>query len=314
MCKAERVPKTKSWDRESVNTLSLSPTPPSPLTVKGMSAETPDINDPRIARARAMREAGAETAEIARACGVTVSTIYRWAEAHGFRVRDLEAAAWAASGQGVGAPSPAPAPCHSPVYPVTPCRDLSSAQPEWIPRTRRGMTEREDFETAHDSPDQVRGPRGEVSHSPEFPALSRDLHQDTAPHAEGGPGSGPGFQAGKEREAGEAHEDAPDISAEQWGQMARTLKQRALALTEAGRLRQAEQALRLAERYDRMHASAPQPKTAEDTSHYYDELDARLDRLAAHLRQQAGLKPDEDFTDAHRAALGLKPLPPNYGG
>ena len=62
-----------------------------------MSAGTPDINDPRIARARAMREAGAETAEIARACGVTVSTIYRWAEAHGFRVCDLEAAAWAVS-------------------------------------------------------------------------------------------------------------------------------------------------------------------------------------------------------------------------
>ena len=35
-----------------------------------MSAGTPDINDPRLARARAMREAGAETAEIARACGV----------------------------------------------------------------------------------------------------------------------------------------------------------------------------------------------------------------------------------------------------
>jgi hypothetical protein len=38
-----------------------------------MSAETSDITDPSIARARAMREAGAETAEIARACGVTVS-------------------------------------------------------------------------------------------------------------------------------------------------------------------------------------------------------------------------------------------------
>ena len=64
--------------------------------------------DPRIARARAMREAGAETAEIARACGVTVSTIYRWAEAHGFRVCDLEATAWAASGRGLGAASPSP--------------------------------------------------------------------------------------------------------------------------------------------------------------------------------------------------------------
>ncbi|HBU62018.1 MAG: hypothetical protein CMH91_13750 [Oceanicaulis sp.] len=38
-----------------------------------MSAETPDITDPRIARARTMREAGEETADIARACGVTVS-------------------------------------------------------------------------------------------------------------------------------------------------------------------------------------------------------------------------------------------------
>jgi FAD/FMN-containing dehydrogenase len=112
----------------------------------------------------------------------------------------------------------------------------------------------------------------------------------------------------------EANEDAPEISAEQWGQMARSLKQRALALTGAGRLRQAEQALRLAERYDRMRASAPQPQTAEDASRYYDEMDRRLDRLAAHLRQQAGLKPDEEFTDDHRAALGIKPLPPEYGG
>ena len=248
-----------------------------------MSAETPDINDPRIARARAMREAGAETAEIARACGVTVSTIYRWAEAHGFRVRDLEAAAWAASGRGVGAPA-APAPCHSPVYPVNPCRDLSSAQPEWIPRTRRGMTEGEDFETAHDSPDQVRGPRGKVSPSPEFPALSRDLHQDKAPHAERGPGSGPGLQCGTEKDA---REDAPEISAEQWGQMARSLKQRALALTEAGRLRQAEQALRLAERYDRMHASAPQPKPEPDGDYYRNELIRRLTRLQQHhLKRQ----------------------------
>ncbi len=220
-----------------------------------MSAETPDINDPRIARARAMREAGAETAEIARACGVTVSTIYRWAEAHGFRVRDLEAAAWAASGRG-GAPSSSP--------------------------------------------------------SPEFPALSRDLHQNEAPHAEGGPGSGPGFQYGKEGEEQDATEDAPEISAEQWGQMARSLKQRALALTGAGRLRQAEQALRLAERYDRMRASAPQPKTAEDASRYYDEMDRRLDRLAAHLRQRAGLKEGEEFTDAHREALGIKPLLPEH--
>ena len=219
-----------------------------------MSAETPDIMDPRIARARAMREAGAETAEIARACGVTVSTIYRWAEAHGFRVCDLEATAWAASGRGLGAASP----------------------------------------------------------SPEFPALSRDLHQNEAPHAEGGPGSSPGFQYGKEGEEKEAREDAPEITAEQWGQMARSLKQRALALTEAGRLRQAEQALRLAERYDRMRASAPQPKTAEDASRYYDEMDRRLDRLAAHLRERAGLKEGEEFTDAHREALGIKPLPPEY--
>ena len=94
--------------------------------------------------------------------------------------------------------------------------------------------------------------------------------------------------------------------------MARSLKQRALALTEAGRLRQAEQALRLAERYDRMRASAPQPKTAEDASRYYDEMDRRLDRLAAHLRERAGLKEGEEFTDAHREALGIKPLPPEY--
>jgi transposase-like protein len=71
-----------------------------------MSADSPDIMDPRIARARAMRQAGAETAEIARACGVGVSTIYRWAEAHGFRVADLEAAAWAASGRGDAPVSP----------------------------------------------------------------------------------------------------------------------------------------------------------------------------------------------------------------
>jgi hypothetical protein len=122
-----------------------------------MSADSPDIMDPRIARARAMRQAGAETAEIARACGVGVSTIYRWAEAHGFRVCDLEAAAWTASGRGDGAPSP----CHSPVYPVNPCRDLSSTQPEWIPHTGRGMTESEGFETAHGAPDHLRGPDGD---------------------------------------------------------------------------------------------------------------------------------------------------------
>ncbi|WP_414690679.1 helix-turn-helix domain-containing protein [Oceanicaulis sp. UBA2681] len=117
-----------------------------------MSTDSPDIMDPRIARARAMREAGAETAEIARACGVGVSTIYRWAEAYGFRVCDLEAAAWAASARG-----DAPSPCHSPVHPANPCRDLSSTEPDWIPRTGRGMTEGEG-----------------------------------APHAEGGPGSSPG--------------------------------------------------------------------------------------------------------------------------
>ena len=175
------------------------------------------------------------------------------------------------------------------------------------------MTEGEDFETAHGSPDQVRGPGGTVSPSPDIPALSRDLHQDTGPHAEGGPGSGPGFQAGKEREAGEAHEDAPEITPEQWGQMARSLKQRALALTEAGRLRQAEQALRLAERYDRMQASAPQPKK-KDGVDYHALLEKKLTRLHEHLRQRAGLKEGEEFTDAHRAALGIKPLPPEYGG
>ena len=220
-----------------------------------MSAETPDIMDPRIARARAMREAGAETAEIARACGVTVSTIYRWAEAHGFRVCDLEATAWAASGRGLGAASP----------------------------------------------------------SPEFPALSRDLHQNEAPHAEGGPGSSPGFQYGKEGEEKEAREDAPEITAEQWGQMARSLKQRALALTGAGRLRQAEQALRLAERYDRMRASAPPPQTSDGVD-YHALLEKKLTRLHEHLRQRAGLKEGEEFTDAHREALGIKPLPPEYGG
>ncbi|WP_421857399.1 helix-turn-helix domain-containing protein [Oceanicaulis sp.] len=223
-----------------------------------MSAETSDITDPRIARARAMREAGVETAEIARACGVGVSTIYRWAEAYGFRVCDLEAAAWAASGRGLGAP---------------------------------------------------------VSDSAEVPdarSASRDLHQDTAPHAEGGPGSSPGVQCGTERE----ETDAPDITPEQWRAMARGLKQRALRLTEAGHLRQAEQALRLAERYERMQSgAAPAPVDAEeDGARYYDELDARLDRLAAHLRQQAGLNPDEDFTPAQRAAMGVPPASPEDGG
>jgi hypothetical protein len=94
---------------------------------------------------------------------------------------------------------------------------------------------------------------GTVSPSLEVPALSRDLPQDTAPHAEGGPGSSPGFQAGKEKEAST---DDAEITAAQWAAMARGLKQRALRLTEAGRLRQAEQALRLAERYERMQASA----------------------------------------------------------
>ena len=95
--------------------------------------------------------------------------------------------------------------------------------------------------------------------------------------------------------------------------MARSLKQRALALTEAGRLRQAEQALRLAERYDRMQASAPQPKK-KDGVDYHALLEKKLTRLHEHLRQRAGLKEGEEFTDAHRAALGIKPLPPEYGG
>ncbi|WP_420331942.1 helix-turn-helix domain-containing protein [Oceanicaulis alexandrii] len=271
-----------------------------------MSADSPDIMDPRIARARAMRQAGAETAEIARACGVGVSTIYRWTEAHGFRVADLEAAAWAASGRGDSAPSPS----HSPVYPVNPCSDLSSSQPEWIPRTRRGMTESEGFETAHNSPDHVRGPGGKVSPSLEVPALSRDLPQDTAPHAEGGPGSSPGFQAGKESE----ETDDAEITAEQWAAMARGLKQRALRLTEAGRLRQAEQALRLAERYERMQASAAPAPAKDEGVDYRALLEAKLTRLHEHLREKAGLKEGEDFTDAHRAALGIPPLPPEYGG
>ncbi|WP_375549808.1 hypothetical protein ABWI01_05405 [Oceanicaulis alexandrii] len=98
--------------------------------------------------------------------------------------------------------------------------------------------------------------------------------------------------------------------------MARGLKQRALRLTEAGRLRQAEQALRLAERYERMQSgAAPAPEAAEeDDARYYDELDARLDRLAAHLRQQAGLKPDAEFSAAQRATLGLPPRPEDGGG
>jgi len=120
----------------------------------------------------------------------------------------------------------------------------------------------------------------------------------------------------------EANEDAPEITAEQWGAMARSLKQRALALTEAGRLRQAEQALRLAERYDRMQASAPQPKPERDGDYYRNELIRKLTRLQQHLLKQqdeAELKPGEAFSsepraDAHREALGIKPLPPEYGG
>lgn len=99
--------------------------------------------------------------------------------------------------------------------------------------------------------------------------------------------------------------------------MARSLKQRALALTEAGRLRQAEQALRLAERYDRMRASAPPPKPERDGDYYRNELIRRLTRLQQHhlkRQEEAGLKEGEEFTDAHRAALGIKPLPPEFGG
>ena len=93
--------------------------------------------------------------------------------------------------------------------------------------------------------------------------------------------------------------------------MARSLKQRALALTEAGRLRQAEQALRLAERYDRMRASAPQPEPERNGDEIRENLIRKLTRLQQHLRQRAGLKEGEEFTDAHRAALGIKPLPPD---
>ena len=230
-----------------------------------MSAETPDINDPRIARARAMREAGAETAEIARACGVTVSTIYRWAEAHGFRVRDLEAAAWDAAGRGVGTASVCPASPHTPPrHPKTPFLGSDGKN-----------------RSCHDDDDGWRREDGKT----------RSCHD----------------------EEGEAGESGADITPEQWGQMARTLKQRALALTEAGRLRQAEQALRLAERYDRMRASAPPPQK-NDGVDYHALLEKKLTRLQQHLRERAGLKEGEDFTDAHREALGIKPLPPEYGG
>ncbi|WP_430432267.1 hypothetical protein [Oceanicaulis sp.] len=130
-------------------------------------------------------------------------------------------------------------------------------------------------------------------------------------HSDGGPGSGPGIQVEVEGDS-----DAAEITPAQWAAMARGLKQRALRLTEAGRLRQAEQALRLAERYERMQScAAPAPEAAEeDGARYYDELDARLDRLAAHLRQQAGLKPDAEFSPAHRAALGLPPRPEDGAG
>jgi hypothetical protein len=47
---------------------------------------------------------------------------------------------------------------------------------------------------------------------------------------------------------------------------------------------------------------------------YHALLEAKLTRLHEHLREKAGLKEGEDFTDAHRAALGIKPLPPEYGG
>ncbi|WP_286799487.1 hypothetical protein [Oceanicaulis sp. UBA2681] len=96
--------------------------------------------------------------------------------------------------------------------------------------------------------------------------------------------------------------------------MARGLKQRALRLTEAGRLRQAEQALRLAERYERMQASAAPAPAKDDGVDYHALLEAKLTRLHEHLREKAGLKEGEDFTDAHRAALGIPPLPPEYGG
>ena len=84
--------------------------------------------------------------------------------------------------------------------------------------------------------------------------------------------------------------------------------------TEAGRLRQAEQALRLAERYERMQASAAPAPVETDGVDYRALLEAKLTRLHEHLREKAGLKEGEDFTDAHRAALGIKPLPPEYGG
>ena len=192
------------------------------------------------------------------------------------------------------------------------------------------MTEGEDVETAHGAPDQVRGPKGTVSPSLEIPALSRDLPQDTAPHAEGGPGSSPGFHAGKDSE----ETDDAEITAEQWAAMARGLKQRALRLTEAGRLRQAEQALRLAERYERMQASAAPAPVETDRVDYRALLEAKLTRLHEHYRQKAELKAGEDFSpeqradaarncaprpqswyDAHRRdAVSIPPLPPEYGG
>jgi hypothetical protein len=62
-----------------------------------------------------------------------------------------------------------------------------------------------------------------------------------------------------------------------------------------------------------MQSGAAPVEAEEDGARYYDELDARLDRLAAHLRQQAGLNPDEDFTPAQRAAMGVPPASPEDG-
>ena len=58
-------------------------------------------------------------------------------------------------------------------------------------------------------------------------------------------------------------------------------------------------------------ASSAAPAPAEnDGVDYRALLEAKLTRLHEHLREKAGLKEGEDFTDAHRAALGIPPLPP----
>ena len=104
---------------------------------------TPEQRAELERQAKALRAQGAAMAEIERATGVPVPTLYQWAARGGWRACDLAREALEAAQSSL---------CHGPVHPGHPFRDpsdepeLHGPRPEWVPRTSRGMTEDEVLE------------------------------------------------------------------------------------------------------------------------------------------------------------------------